>query len=780
MLHMEVNKMGGNKMEYRFKLINLDCPNCASKIETKINHLPYIDHATLNFNTGILLIQSNQKVEDMLDSITKIVQSIEPDVSVTMTYQHVKEFTVENLDCALCAKKIEDRLKKENYIDNIILNFNTKKLQVTWNNQDDPKTIMKKIQNIINQIEDGVVIEEDKTSTHKKYDFIKENINLINGLVISLVGIINIFPKYNMMIFLFSYCLIGGKVIVKAVKNICKGEIFDENFLMVVATVGAFIIGEYLEAVAVMVFYEIGELFQSYAVEKSRKSISSLMDIRASYAIIIKDNQEEKVDPSTVCIGDIMVVSPGERVALDGIVIEGRSTLDTSALTGESMPREVNMNDEICSGVVNLSGVIKVRVTKNASESTVSRILDLVENATNKKAPIERFITRFAKIYTPIVCFLAIIVAFVPTVLFHQPFDVWVYRALTFLVVSCPCALVISVPLTLFAGIGGASKLGVLIKGGHDLERLKNLKTLVVDKTGTLTKGVFSVIKVEGENKDQILELAALGESYSHHPIARSIVNEYAKTIDQNRVKAYEEIAGHGIQAIVDGQQLYLGNEKMMDLHHIQYISSNHVGTTIHVAYNNKYLGYIVVADTIKETTFLGLKQLKKQGIDKIIMLTGDNLNVAKDVASKLNIEEYYANLLPQNKVEKVENILSHSSNCLGFIGDGINDAPVLARSDIGIAMGGIGSDVAIEAADIVLMNDDLTTLAKAMQLSCQVNRILHQNIVFSLVVKISVLCLVTIGLANMWLGVFADVGVTLIAILNSMRAMQLQGTFQD
>ncbi len=688
-----------------------------------------------------------------------------------------KVFKIENLDCASCAMKVENQMNQLPFVDKAVVNFNTSKVQVKLHGAMETEEVKNALQKLVDQIEPGVKIynqSDDRKPVKTKIFDMKENMPFLLGTALVIASFFLPEGNWELIILGVAYLLIGGKVIWKALKNIKAGEVFDENFLMTIATVGAFLTGEYLEAVAVMFLYYIGEIFQAYAVNRSRKSIGALMDIRSDYANIIVDGKEVKLSPEDVQIGATMIVRPGERVAMDGVVLEGESSLDTSALTGESMPRNIAVGEELLSGVINMSGVLKVKVTKSAGESTVSRILELVENATNKKAPIEKFITKFAKVYTPIVCALAVAVAIVPPLLSGgQSFDMWIYRALTFLVVSCPCALVISIPLALFAGIGGASKQGVLIKGGNDLERIKDLDVLVVDKTGTLTKGKFSVVEINSDDQEQLLELSAYGEFYSHHPIAKSIVARYGKEIEASQIENYEEIAGHGIKARVKGKEILLGNVKLMQANQIVVKPVEKVGTIIHVAYDRQYLGYLVIADEIKESTYEGIQQLKELGLKRIVMLTGDDDRVAKDVADKLGIDEYYANLLPQDKVAKVEELLNQPHVQLGFVGDGINDAPVLARSDIGIAMGGIGSDVAIEAADVVLMNDDFTTLATAITVSKRTNRILKQNIYFSLGVKAVVLVLAAIGFADMWLGVFADVGVTCLAILNSMRALK-------
>ena len=547
---------------------------------------------------------------------------------------------------------------------------------------------------------------------------------------------------------------------------------------MSIATIGAFFIGEYPEAVAVMLFYQIGEVFQGYAVNKSRKSISSLMNIRADYANLLKEDTEIKVSPEEVNINDVIVIKPGERVPLDGIILEGTSFIDTSALTGESVPREVTVGNEILSGSINNSGVLKVKVDKEFGESTVARILELVENASSKKAPTEKFISKFAKIYTPIVVIIALLVAVIPPILIKDAtFSSWIYKALSILVVSCPCALVVSIPLGFFSGIGAASKKGILVKGGNYLEALKNSEIVIFDKTGTLTKGVFKVTDINPKNitKDELLEVTAMGELYSNHPIAISILKAYGKDINKEYIKNYKEISGHGIEVTIKENNVLLGNSKLMKSKNINYEEVDSIGTIVHVAINGEYKGNIVISDEIKENVKEELKELKKVGIKKTIMLTGDIKNVANKVAEAIGIDEVYSELLPADKVSKVENILNSKSKKgkVLFVGDGINDAPSLARADIGVAMGGIGSDAAIEAADVVLMKDNIKELSEAIKISRKTNKILWQNIIFSLGIKVLVMLLVVLGLTNMWVAVFADVGVTLIAVLNSMRIIR-------
>ena len=581
-------------------------------------------------------------------------------------------------------------------------------------------------------------------------------------------------------LFIISYIIVGGDVVKIAVKNIFKGQVFDENFLMSIATIGAFFIGEYPEGVAVMLFYQVGELFQSYAVGKSRKSIASLMDIRPDYANVKKGDELVKVDPDEVQIGDIIVIKAGEKIPLDGKVIEGSSMIDTSALTGESVPREVEVGSDILSGCININGVITAEITKEFEESTVSKILDLVENASSKKSNSEQFITKFARYYTPVVVIIAVFLAIIPPLVIDgATFSDWIYRALAFLVVSCPCALVISIPLSFFGGIGGVSKKGVLVKGSNYLEALAETEIVVFDKTGTLTKGVFNVQEIhpEGVSKEELLELTAHAESYSNHPISLSLKRAYRKEIDNGRISDVEEISGHGVIATVDGKKVMAGNIKLMKMMDIPYFKGELIGTIVHVAVNNKYIGYIVIADEVKEDSAQAIKELKAANIKQTVMLTGDNKSIGSKVAKELGLDKVYAELLPADKVEKLEELFSQKSKKgkLAFVGDGINDAPVLARADIGIAMGGLGSDAAIEAADVVIMTDEPSKIATTMKISKKTLKIAHQNIVFAIGIKIIVLILSAFGITTMWAAIFADVGVTIIAVLNAFRALNVK-----
>ena len=583
-------------------------------------------------------------------------------------------------------------------------------------------------------------------------------------------------------LYMIPYFVIGYDILKKAGKGILNRQIFDENFLMAVATIGAIALGDYKEGTAVMLFYQIGELFQSYAVGKSRRNISDLMDIRPDYANVEKDGELEQVDPDEIEIGTVIVVQPGEKVPIDGVVVEGTSSLNTSALTGESVPREVSVDDEIISGCINMTGLLKIRTTKEFGESTVSKILELVENASSRKSRSENFISKFAKIYTPAVCYGALTLAILPPIVrmafmgLAPEWGDWVYRALTFLVISCPCALVISIPLSFFAGIGGASREGVLVKGSSFLETLSQTKIVVFDKTGTMTKGVFEVNGIHHSpyKDEELLEYAALAESYSTHPISKSLQRAYGKPIDKNRVSDVEEIGGHGLTAKVDGKVVAAGNAKLMQKLGIEYHECSHVGTIVHVAIDGKYAGHILISDVIKEHAAAAIAALKKSGIEKTVMLTGDAKNVADHVAAQLGIDEVCSELLPGDKVEKVEELLTKKpeKDKLAFVGDGINDAPVLSRADIGIAMGALGSDAAIEAADIVLMDDDPLKISKAIRISRKCIRIVYENIYFAIGIKVICLVLGALGIANMWFAIFADVGVMILAVLNAIRTL--------
>lgn len=745
--------------EVKLILSGLDCANCANKIETKVNNLNGVKEATLNFATSTLIIELNGTIEreDAIKEIKSIVNKLEPGVKV---FDKDENRAINKEDVKKCTS--ESCCKTENDIDKESHNHNEKHSH-----------------SHSHEHSHGHSHEHSHDHSHGNAIGLKENLRLIIGVAIYVLAII-FKEEYPISIILFasSYVLIGGDVVLTAFRNILRGEVFDENFLMTVATLGAFFVGEFPEGVAVMLFYQIGEIFQSYAVNKSRKSITSLMDIRADYANLIKDGKEEKVNPEIVNIDDLIIVKPGERVPLDGIVIEGISFVDTSALTGESVPREVLVGEDILAGFINTNGVLKVKVTKSFKESTVSRILELVENASNKKAPTEKFITRFARVYTPIVVFSAIALAIIPPLVIKDAnFYDWIYRALIFLVVSCPCALVVSIPLGLFAGIGGASRKGILVKGGNYLEALKDVNTVVFDKTGTLTKGVFKVTEINNVDisKEELIKVAAISESLSNHPIAQSIIREYGKEIDSQKLSNYEEISGHGIKAYIDSLDVLVGNYKLMEKYNIKYNNVDSIGTIVHIAINNEYKGNIVISDEIKEGSKSAIEELKNIGVSQTVMLTGDNKSVGEKVAALVGVDKVFAELLPGDKVEKVEELIKNNTTKgkVIFVGDGINDAPVLARADIGVAMGGIGSDAAIEAADVVLMKDDPEALVTSIKVARKTNKVLWQNIIFSLGVKLLVLILSAFGMANMWEAVFADVGVTVIAVINSTRCLK-------
>ena len=615
----------------------------------------------------------------------------------------------------------------------------------------------------------------------------KQLIKIIISLLLVVISLLLKFDTelYSNILYVIAYIIVGYDIVLKAVRNIFKGKVFDENFLMTVATIGAFCIGEFPEAVAVMLFYQIGELFQSYAVDRSRKSVASLMDIRPDYANVYRENEIERVDPDEVNIGEIILVKPGEKIPLDGIVVDGESMLNTQALTGESVPRKVTVNDEVLSGCINNDGILKIKVSKEFEESTVSKILDLVENASSRKSKSENFISKFAKYYTPIVVIVSVALAVIPPLVIKEAlFSDWLYRALSFLVVSCPCALVISIPLSFFGGIGAASKIGVLIKGSNYLEALASAEIVVCDKTGTLTEGVFKVQKIKaiGYSDDELLRYAAYAEGFSNHPISISLKQAYNKEINEKLVTETQEISGKGVLAKVDGKMVLVGNEKIMKEYNIKFQKSEETGTIVYVAINDEFAGTILIADKIKEDSYKAVKLFKNNNVKKVVMLTGDRDNISESVANELNLDEYHAELLPQDKVSWVEKLMTQKSSGgkLIFVGDGINDAPVLALSDIGIAMGGLGSDAAIEAADVVIMTDEPSKIASSVQISKKTMRIVKQNIVFAIAVKIGVLILSAFGVSTMWEAVFADVGVSVLAIVNALRVLRIKNTYNN
>ena len=700
-----------------------------------------------------------------------------------------KEFLLEGLNCTHCAGEIEEDANKIKGVKKANLNFVTKKLKVEIDEIPRAETVSDEVRSIVKRIEPDVIIHEiGGMTTDKIKDDLKaeeeeknDNMKFVIGVIVFLTAAIFKFEyRIEFILFFISYIIIGGEVLINAFKNILKGKVFDENFLMSIATIGAFIIGEYPEAVSVMLFYEIGEYFQGKAVDHSRKSISTLLDIRPDYANIETNEGIKKVDPNKIEIGQYIIVKPGEKVPLDGIVAEGNSFVDTSNITGESVPRSIQPGDNILSGFVNKEGLLKVRTIKKFGESTVSKILDLVENSSKQKANIEKFITRFSKYYTSVVVFSAIALTFIPPLFFHQDLSTWVYRALIFLVASCPCALVVSIPLGFFGGIGGASKSGILVKGGNYLEGLSMADTIVFDKTGTLTKGIFEVTEVEGAedySEDDILKLAAYGEIFSNHPIAKSIVKQYGKEIDKSQISNYREIPGKGIEVTVEESKVLLGNVKLLQEHGLKVADKSSIGTVVYVSRDEEYIGNIVISDEIRDESKETIKELKALGIRKTIMLSGDKKTTAEQVGKEIGIDEIYGELLPQEKVEMMDRILKNKKGKkkVIFVGDGVNDAPVIARADVGISMGGMGSDAAVEASDVVIMDDEISKVKTAMNISHNTNKIVRENVVFALGVKMVVLTLGALGIANMWSAVFADVGVALISVFNSIRALKVE-----
>ncbi|WP_352419734.1 heavy metal translocating P-type ATPase [Proteiniborus sp.] len=722
-----------------------------------------------------------------------------------------RDIVLEGLNCANCAAKIENKVNNMEEIESASFSFATKIMSIEYYEEHGFDLILGKIKKIVNTLEPDVIVKTQNDSKklaihghhHSKSECCAGHSHdhshghshgegehgLLNKKTIKLgIGIIFFIAAFifdrsisiQLPLFIISYFLIGGDVLLRAIRNIMRGQVFDENFLMALATVGAFAVKEYPEAVSVMLFYQIGEMFQDMAIERSRKSISSLLNIRPDYANLKTDESLVVVRPETINVGDYIVIKPGERVPLDGVVIEGESMVDTSALTGESVPRKIKTGEDILSGFVNNSGLLTVEVKKKFNESTVSRILDLVQNASSKKAPTENFITKFARYYTPAVVIGAALVAVIPPIFTGDPFSEWLYRALIFLVISCPCALVISIPLGFFGGIGGASKSGILIKGGNYLEALNQVDTIVFDKTGTLTQGVFKVSEINEENgfsKEEVLRAAAFAETHSNHPIAKSIIEEFNGKIDESVIENYEEISGHGIKANVSGSVVLAGNLKLLEREGIKATQVSKSGTIVYIDIDGRFAGSIIISDMLKDDSVKAMEALRNQGVKKLVMLTGDLDNVAKQVATELNLDEYYSELLPEDKVNVLEKIAKEKGNKgkLVFVGDGINDAPVLARADIGVAMGGLGSDAAIEAADVVLMTDEPLKLSQAISIAQKTKKIVIQNIILALGVKGIVLALGAFGVATMWEAVFADVGVALLAVLNSMRVMKVK-----
>ncbi len=783
------------RVKKEFLLEGLDCANCASKIEDRIGKLNGVLAVSMNFTTKTLAIEveDHERLDNVLLQAREIINRLEPHVIITekvISKHEKKVFLLMGLGCANCAAKIEHEVKNLTGVAAATVDFVNKKLIIEPVKMEDLSRILQEAEGIVRRIEPDVKIVAEKNKNDKAENTMDKEaeagdkaewIRLGVGLAIfALAGILNMNFWLELGLYLVSYLLIGGEVLVKSINNIRNGEVFDENFLMSVATVGAFAIGEFPEGVAVMLFYQIGEFFQDKAVDHSRRSIRALMDIRPDFANLKLGENTERVSPEAVRVDDYILVRPGEKIPLDGIVTDGSSMLDTSALTGESLPREVEAGDAVLAGSINTNGVLTVQVTREFGESTVSKILDLVQNAAGKKAPTENFITKFARYYTPAVVFIAMALAVLPPLMIPgESFSKWIYRALIFLVVSCPCALVISIPLSFFGGIGGASRNGILIKGSNYLEALNSVDTVVFDKTGTLTKGVFNVTEIiptAGISQEALLEYAALGESYSNHPIAVSILKAYGKAADRNEISEYQEISGYGTQVRVNGKEILAGNGKLMDREGVAFSSDNQLGTVVHIAVDKAYAGCIVISDEIKQDAHQAIKELKQMGVRRTVMLTGDTRAVGEAVARKLGLDGVFTDLLPHQKVERLEQLEKEKTKGkLVFVGDGINDAPVLARADIGIAMGGLGSDAAIEAADIVIMTDEPSKIAASIRIAKQTRSIVWQNILFAFGVKLIVLILGAGGIATMWEAVFADVGVALVAVLNAMRVLQVR-----
>lgn len=778
-------------MEKEILLEGLDCANCSAKIEKEVNALEGVE-ANINLVTKTLRLKTtiNHDERELFEQVKSIVHKHEPDVDVIDKHASKAiqiEATLEGLSCANCAAKIEKAVQALGTVNNVSVDFVSKKLRFTALDDKQIHQIHTQVEDIVHTIEPDtkyILKNEDKSAPQRAFDLKqlgKHQFNQIirfgTGILFFVLGLfIKEPPLLELSLFLIAYVIVGGDVIRKAFQGVLNKQFFSENFLMTIATTGAFIVGEYPEGVAVMLFYLVGEFFQDLAVDHSRKSIQDLMDIRPDTANLVQGNRILSVSAESVQVNDIILVRPGEKIPLDGRIIEGSSSFDTSHLTGESMPRDVFVDDQALGGFVNLSGVIKIEVSKPFAESTVAKILDLVQNASSRKAKTEQFITRFAMVYTPIVVFGAMALAFIPPLLIPgaRLYD-WFYRAMIFLVISCPCALVISIPLGFFGGVGGASKRGILVKGSNYLEALRTVKTIVFDKTGTLTEGKFSVQSIQAEagyTNEEILRVAAHAESHSSHPIANSIMKAYRVQIDLNLATEIKELAGLGVTIQFEGKTVHVGNHRLMDSIGLQIPKQSTLGTLIHVAIDHAYAGSILIADTIKKEAKQAITDLKQMGI-RTILLSGDLKGIASQVASDLGIDEVHAELLPQDKVAIFEQFNTSNKDKIAFVGDGINDAPVLARADIGIAMGGLGSDAAIEAADIVIMNDELTQVVTAMKIANKTHTIVYQNIFFALGVKAIFLILGAFGLASMWEAVFADTGVALIAIANAMRVMR-------
>ncbi|WP_312692071.1 heavy metal translocating P-type ATPase [Caproiciproducens sp.] len=771
----------------QYELEGLCCGNCAAKIEKEVGGLNGVLGANVDFASKLLTVELAEQAipENIADQARKISKRHDSDIELKekeLPQAGKRVMYLLGLDCADCAKRIETAVSRMDGIQSASIDFATQKLTIEVSDKGSLAVLARQAAQMIKEMEPDVEISYTGKAAEETPDAIKKHrlrqIGLITGAVLFVIGMVSPFSQpVEFVLFLISYLLVGGEVVLRAVKNIAKGQVFDENFLMSVATVGAFAIGDFAEGVAVMLFYQVGEFFQNRAVNRSRKSISALMDIRPDYANLKIGGEVKKVSPEEVGIGDLILIRPGERVPLDGRVIEGTSSVDTAALTGESLPRDAEPGTELLSGSVNKNGLLTVEVTREFGESTVTKILDLVQNASSQKAPTENFITKFARYYTPVVVFAALALAVIPPLVIPgASFTQWINRALTFLVVSCPCALVISIPLSFFGGIGGASKKGILVKGSNYLEALNNVDTVVFDKTGTLTKGSFKVTQInasKGWTQDEILSYAAHAELYSSHPIAASIREAYGREPDAAQVADYEEISGKGVRVKVNGKTVLAGNGKLMEAEKIEWQAPSKTGTVVYLAVDGAFAGSVVISDEIKPDSKLAIQSLKAIGVRNTVMLTGDSRAAGEGVAKELGLDAVYTELLPQQKVEQMEALSNQvaKGGKLVFIGDGINDAPVLARADVGVAMGGLGSDAAIEAADVVLMTDEPSKLVAAIRIAKKTRSIVWQNILFALGVKIVILVLAAFGIATMWAAVFGDVGVTIIAVLNAIRA---------
>lgn len=770
-------------------LENLCCGNCAAKIEREAGTISGVISSNVDFVSKTLTLELERQINSgtLFDEIDSIVKRHDSAIVVKEKEQSEpgkKVIYLSGIDCNSCAEKIEEEVKKISGVKSANLDIATQRLTVEADDKGKLPVVLRAVYQKIREMEPNVEISYTQDSKKTESADLKKQfkiISLIFGTALFVIGMVFTLPAaVEFVLYLIAYLAVGGEILFKALRNIAKGQVFDENFLMSVATIGAFAIGEYPEGVAVMLFYQIGELLQDAAVDRSRKSISALMDIRPDYANLKIGDEIRRVAPEEAAVGDLIVVRPGERIPLDGRVVEGKSSLDMSALTGESLPRDVEAGSSVLSGSVNKTGLITVEVTSEYGESTVSKILNLVQNASSKKAPTENFITKFARIYTPVVVFTALALALIPPLVIPGVhFAEWIKRGLIFLVISCPCAIVVSIPLCFFGGIGGASKNGILVKGSNFLEALNNVDTVVFDKTGTLTKGNFKVAEIKTANgftENEVLSLAAYAENYSNHPIAVSIRESYGKEIDSRRISDYEELSGKGIRVKIDGKTVLAGNSSLMKAENIACEKIMSPGTVVYIATDGKFAGYLVIADEIRPDSEKAIQELKAAGV-KTAMLTGDSKAAGELVGKELGLDQIYTELLPHQKVEQLERLSKaiDGSGKLVFIGDGINDAPVLAQADVGIAMGGTGSDAAIEAADVVFMTDEPKKIVTAINIARRTHKIVWQNIIFALVVKAALLILGALGVANMWEAVFGDVGVTLIAVLNATRTMRTE-----